>query len=100
MFAAPQDLPREVTSGQPDDALLRGLTRYLSSMSLTVRVLDQGFVQRIQELGEQMTQQPEDAATGRNKTTGQVVETLQTKHPQSTNISLDSGIRLKSSVSY
>lgn len=73
VFAAPQDLPREVTSGQPDDALLRGLTRYLSSMSLTVRVLDQGFVQRIQELGEQMTQQPEDAATGRNKTTGQVV---------------------------
>lgn len=65
-----QDLPREVSTREPDDALLRGLTRYLSSMSLTVRVLDQGVVQRIKQLGEQMSLQPDDssAPTGMNKT--------------------------------
>ncbi|KAG8328193.1 hypothetical protein J6590_000850 [Homalodisca vitripennis] len=68
-----QDLPKDITAGQVDDALLRSLTRYLSSLSLTVRVLDGGVVQRIREMGEALTrtgQAEESSATGRRRRTG------------------------------
>lgn len=59
-----EELPRDVRSGQLDEALLRSLTRYLSSLSLTVRVMDGGTVRKMQEVGEKLAEAPEDSSAG------------------------------------
>lgn len=65
-----QDLSRDVTSGQLDEEVLtRSLTRYLSSLSLTVRVLDGGVLKRIREMCEAFTLAPDN-----NSVTGNSIE--------------------------